>query len=249
MSVDDSRHAVYVVDDDESALLATCRLLRASGYTVKLFLSSGELLRQVFPDKPGCVILDLDMPQVTGLQAQDCLRQAGVLLPIIFLSGKGDVPSTAAAMRKGAVDFITKTASNEDLLAAVRSAIDRDLARRAETWRRAAMRARFDQISAREREVLLLVLQGKMNKETAALLGIDERSVKRHRTHFMRKLQVLSVAELIHLARDAGLGAEPPPPPVCQPPKPGQPSDCPVLTMPLRESQTDQARTCPLQPQ
>ena len=240
---------IYLVDDDESALQATARLLRASGYEVKPFVSPALLLRQKLPDDPGGLLLDLDMPQVSGLQLQDCLRQAGVLLPIIFLSGKGDVPSTAAAMRRGAADFITKTATNEVLLDAVRQAIASDQARREAARQQAELSERFGRLTLREREVLLPVLQGKLNKETAVLLGIDERSVKRHRTHFMRKLQVESLVELIHLSQAAGLGSAPPAPPTCQPPEPGQPSDCPALTSPPTERQAAQPRTCPLQPQ
>ncbi|MEI8039848.1 MAG: response regulator [Verrucomicrobiota bacterium] len=238
---------IYLVDDDESALRATARLLRASGYEVKPFASPAELLGQVVPDEPGCMLLDLDMPQVSGLQLQDCLRQAGVLLPIIFLSGKGDVPATAAAMRRGAADFITKTATNEVLLAAVRRSIASDQARIESARQRAEFCARFDQLTLREREILLPVMQGKMNKETAALLRIDERTVKRHRASFMQKLQVATLAELIHLAHAAGLGVEQPKPPTCHPPEPGRRGHCPVLTMPMTEGQRAQPRTCPLQ--
>ena len=239
---------IYLVDDDESALLATGRLLRASGYRVLSFISPAELLGQIPPDAPGCALLDLDMPQMDGLQLQDCLRQAGVLIPIIFLSGKADVPAAAAAMRKGAADFVTKTARNEVLLAAVQRAIDQDRARLESARQRMEIRGRFDRLSLREREILLLVIQGKMNKETATLLHIDERSVKRHRTNFMEKLQVRSLPELIHLTHTAGLNTEPPAPPVCQPPAPGQPCDCPALKVLPAEARENHPRTCPLQP-
>lgn len=243
MSADHLPATIYLLDDDNTALLATGRLLRAAGYRVKSSLTAPEFFALLDPAGPGCVVLDLDMPQLSGLQVQACLRQAGVDLPVVFLSGKGDVPSTAAAMRKGAVDFIPKTASNEVLLEAVQHALAGDQLRRAQRHQKMELCARFDRLSNREREVLALALQGKMYKEIAAELGVDNRSIMRHRASFMKKLEVNSMVELIHLARDSEWGGKSPAPPVCRPAQPGAPPVCPALQPALTDQQK---RICPL---
>jgi len=199
---------VFIVDDDKSFLASVARLLRASGFLVNAFSSAADFLVQRPPEAPGCVVADLQMPGMTGIELQDALAKSANPLPIIFLTGQGDIPTSVAAMRHGAEDFLTKHAPKEELLAAVQRALERDVRDRTERQRRHELRARFDQLTRREREVLSHVLRGQLNKQIAADLGIDERSVKRHRTSFMTKLQVQSVAELAQLAMEAGIRNE-----------------------------------------
>lgn len=201
---------IRVVDDDASFRTAVSRFLRASGFPVKAFASGAEFLAQPDPDVPGCLLLDLEMPEGDGLALQDVLRKQDNPLPVIFLSGRGDIPRTVRAMRQGAEDFLTKECSGETLLETVRRAVARDLAERTRRAHRAEIRARFDSLSEREQEVLRHVVRGKLNKEIAADLGIHERTVKLHRTHITTKLQVHSVAELTRLVQESGLGERPP---------------------------------------
>jgi FixJ family two-component response regulator len=196
---------VRVVDDDASFLKGVARMLRASGVAVETFASAAEFLARPEPDVPGCVLVDLQMPGLSGLDLQEALAKAGRPMPVVFLSGHGDVPTTVRAMRRGAEDFLTKRAPKEELLDAVKRALARDARERAERARVEALRAPFAALTSREREVLAHVLTGQLNKQIAGDLGIDERSVKRHRTSIMTKLQVQSVAELTRLVQDAGL--------------------------------------------
>ncbi len=197
---------VFVVDDDPSHLASVGRLLRAAGLQAETFASAADFLRARSPETPGCVVADLQMPGMTGLELQEALVQSGFPLPVVFLTGKGDIPTSVRAMRDGAEDFLTKTAPMEDLLAAVHRALERDARDRAARESRQAMRRRFDRLTPREHEVLTHVLRGRLNKQIAADLGIDERSVKRHRTSLMAKLEVRSVAQLSQLALQAGFG-------------------------------------------
>jgi FixJ family two-component response regulator len=196
---------IRVVDDDASFLTAVARMLRASGFAVKTFASAAEFLARPELEVPGCVLADLQMPGLSGLDLQEALTKAGHVLPVIFLSGHGDIPTTVQAMRRGAEDFLTKRAPREELLEAVKRALARDARERAERARLEALRARFAALTPREREVLAHVLTGQLNKQIAGDLRIDERSVKRHRTSIMIKLHVQSVAELTHLVHEAGL--------------------------------------------
>ncbi len=195
---------VFVVDDDAAFLTAVERLLRASGYAVATFASAAEFLERRVPGAAGCVVADLDMPGMDGLALQTVLSDSDAPLPIVFLSGQGDIPATVQAMRGGAEDFLTKTAPKEALLAAIERALRRDARERGDRARRHALRSRFDRLTPREREVLTHVLRGRLNKQIAANLGIDERSVKRHRTSLMAKIEVGSVAELAQLAAEVG---------------------------------------------
>ena len=190
---------VRIVDDDASFLKAVARMLRASGLEVKTFASAAEFLAQPELDLPGCVLVDLRMPGLSGLDLQEALAKEGHKLPVIFLSGQGDIPTTVQAMRRGAEDFLTKRAPKKDLLDAVNRAIDRDARERAGRARREALRSRFAALTPREREVLQHVVQGKLNKEIAYDLGIHERTVKLHRTAIKTKLNVDSTAELTKL--------------------------------------------------
>jgi FixJ family two-component response regulator len=156
-------------------------------------------------DLKGCVVTDLMMPGMDGMALQESMRKAGNLLPVIFLSGHGDIPTTVEAMRGGAEDFLTKRAPKEDIIAAVRRALAHNEQQRAEEARLQALRRPFEFLTDREREVLLHVVQGKLNKQIAAELGIHERTVKLHRTHLTTKLQVHSVAELTRLVQEAGV--------------------------------------------
>jgi FixJ family two-component response regulator len=193
-----------VVDDDASFATGLERMLRASGYAVRCFTSAADFLARRPADAAGCIVADLLMPGMDGMALQQALAQSGDSLPIVFLTGHGDVPTSVMAMRRGAEDFLTKTASRDHLLDAIQRALARDARERHARARRRAMRARFASLTPREREVLSHVLRGRLNKQTAADLGIDERSVKRHRTSLMAKLGVASVAALTRLAVEAG---------------------------------------------
>lgn len=195
---------VHVVDDDASFLVALARLLKASGHAVQTYASAADFLAKL-DDGAGCVITDLRMPGMDGLDLQQALVRRTNLLPVVFLTGEGDIPTTVRAMRQGAEDFLTKRAPKEDLLAAVAQAIARNACLRAESARRNALQARFLSLTSRELEILRHVVSGRLNKQIAADLGINERTVKLHRTAITTKLQVHSVAELTRLVQSAGL--------------------------------------------
>jgi len=196
---------VFIVDDDTSFLQSVSRLLRAVGYTVQAFASASEFLARLAPGMSGCVVTDLQMPGMNGLELQAALRRSANPLPVIFLTGQGDIPATVNAMRSGAEDFLTKRAPKEELLAAVERAFQRDAQERQQREQLQSLRQRFDELSQRELEVLSHVVQGRMNKQIAADLNINERTVKLHRTNITRKLAVQSVAELTRLVDEAGL--------------------------------------------
>jgi FixJ family two-component response regulator len=191
------------VDDDASFRTSMSRLLRASGYAVRTYASASAFLSELTPDTDGCVIADLNMPGLSGLELQDALTRTGQSMPIVFLTGFGDIPSSVRAMRHGAEDFLTKLAPKEELLAAVQRALERSARERTRREYLREIRARMDQLSPREHEVLKYVVQGKLNKEIADALTIHERTVKLHRTAITTKLHVHSVAELTRLAIDA----------------------------------------------
>jgi FixJ family two-component response regulator len=190
---------IYLVDDDASYLTATARLLRASGFQVKPFGSAVEFLAALPPAPEGCVLADLQMPGMNGLELQAELARRAQPLPVVFLTGQGDIPSSVKAMRQGAEDFLTKLAPESELLNAIRRAVARGAVERAARDRQAAVRALLALLSPREREVLSRVVQGRLNKQIAAELGISERTVKLHRTSLTTKLGVPSVAELTKL--------------------------------------------------
>jgi len=200
-----SEPVVHIVDDDASFLAATSRLLRASGFAVKIFTSATALLAQREDDAPGCVLADVRMPGMNGLELQSALAQSRNPLPILFLTGHGDIPSSVSAMRDGAEDFLEKRAPKAQLLGAVRRALARDARERESRARQREVRARFDALTPREFEVLGHVVRGKLNKQIAGDLGIHERTVKLHRTAITTKLRVQSVAELTRLTDEAGL--------------------------------------------
>jgi len=196
---------VHVVDDEVSFLTAISRLLGASGFSVKTYSSAHEFLAQRDADAPGCVLADLQMPGMNGLDLQSALAQTPNPLPILFLTGHGDIPSTVQAMRGGAEDFLGKRAPKDKLLDAVTRALARDSREREARDRQHELRARFDLLTDREREVLSHVVQGRLNKQIAWDLGIHERTVKLHRTAITTKLNVQSVAELTRLTQQADI--------------------------------------------
>lgn len=195
---------VRIVDDDVSFLRAVARMLRASGFVVKTFASALEFLARPELDVPGCVLVDLQMPGLSGLDLQEALAKAGHMLPVIFLSGHGDIPTTVQVMRAGAEDFLTKLAPKAELIDAVKRALTRDASERAERARLESLRAPFAALTPRELEVLKHVVRGRLNKQIAYDLGIHERTVKLHRTAITTKLGVHSSAELTKLWMDVG---------------------------------------------
>lgn len=194
-----SKATVHVVDDDESFLRAVTRLLRAGGFEVQTFVSAADFLSQPLLSARGCVISDLHMPGMDGLAFHDAMIKAGYSMPVIFLTGNGDIPSSVSAMKQGAMDFLEKRAPKEQLFDAVSRALAREDAERSHRALKREVSTRFASLSDREKEVLAEVVRGKMNKEIAADLGIHERTVKLHRTAITTKLQVQSVAELTRL--------------------------------------------------
>lgn len=196
---------VHVVDDDASFLTAISRLLRAHGFCVRTYSSADDFLVYHDANTPGCVLADLQMPKMSGLELQLALEQTGNPLPILFLTGHGDIRSSVEAMRHGAEDFLEKVAPKASLLDAVRRALDRDSRERDARARKRELLARFRVLSERELEVLSHVVQGQLNKQIAGDLGIHERTVKLHRTAITTKLRVQSVAELTRLVQDAGV--------------------------------------------
>ena len=204
---------VYVVDDDPSFRTAVTRMLTAAGLSVQSYASGTELLAHLASDNAtqgsGCVLADLRMPGLDGLQLQRACMDAGVELPFVFLTGHGDVPSAVSAMREGAVDFLDKCAPQHALLSSLERALERGASARAARERHQQLERRFAALTEREREVLAHVVHGRMNKQIAAALDIHERTVKLHRSAITTKLGVRSVAELTTLARQAGLFEEP----------------------------------------
>ena len=196
---------VHLVDDDEGFLIATSRLLRASGFSTMTHSSAQEFLARRSADEPGCVVVDLRMPCVSGLDLQSYITHGQFPLPVLFLTGHPETASIVRAMRAGAEDLLEKSASKEVLLDAVRRALLRDSKEREERHHREQLRARFALITAREREVVSHLLCGRLNKQIAYELSIHERTVKVHRRAIMTKLRVRSVAALVRLIQDAGL--------------------------------------------
>ena len=211
---------IRVVDDDQGFRTAISRLLRAAGYQVREYASAGDLLLADEEQTPGCVLLDMRMPGPSGLDLQEALAKRERKLPIIFLTAYADVRMSVRAMKAGAMDFLAKPVKREALLSTVRAALDRDEERRASREHVHELRARYDALSPREREVLRHVVAGKLNKQIASAIGAAERTVKAHRAHVMAKMQANSVAELVRafdlLIASAGGTLEPDAPPAGQ---------------------------------
>jgi FixJ family two-component response regulator len=199
---------IHVVDDDASFRTAIARLVRAGGHEVRGYPSAVEFLAAPAGASPGCVLVDLHMPGPSGLDLQQALAKAEHPLPVIFLTGHGDIPTSVQAMRGGAEDFLTKPVKKDRLFAAIGRALARDAQERAQRARRRELRARFDALTPREREVLAHVVTGQLNKQIAGDLDASERTIKAHRANLMAKLEIHSVAELVRLAQEAGFGGK-----------------------------------------
>ena len=195
---------VHVVDDDESFRTAVSRMLRAAGYEVRAYPSAGDFLLEAPVAGPGCLLLDIRMPGPTGFELQVALATSENPLPVIFLTGRGDVAGSVRAMKAGAVDFLTKPAKRETLLAAIQAALSGDEERRAARAELRTLLARYAALSPRDREILRHVVAGRLNKQIAAAVGVSERTVKSHRAHIMETMQASSVADLVRAADRLG---------------------------------------------
>jgi len=196
---------VFVVDDDESMREALRSLLRSVKLRVETFGSAADLLRSKLPDVASCLVLDVRLPGLSGLDFQAELAKANIRIPIIFMTGHGDIPMSVQAMKAGAVDFLTKPFRDQDMLDAVAAALERDRNRRKDERQLSDLRARFEALTEREREVMGLVTAGLMNKQIAGELGLSEITVKIHRGHVMRKMAARSLADLVRMAEALGV--------------------------------------------
>jgi len=203
--MNDPAPTVYLVDDDVSVLRGLGRLLAAAGMKVAAFDSPREFLGRLDPAAAGCLVLDVAMPGLNGLELQQALATKGSVLPIVFLTGRGDIPISVEAMKRGAADFLTKPVDDEELLAAIRNAFERNRASRRAREERAQIEERLARLTAREREVLERVVTGRLNKQIAAELGTVEKTIKVHRAHVMQKMGVRTLAELVRLSGRAGI--------------------------------------------
>ena len=197
------KFTVYLVDDDAGVLKALSRLLRAKGYEVKSYVSPQEFLEQHDPAVSGCAVLDVSMPGLDGLELQRALTAGGSHRPIVFITGKGDVPTSVRAMKAGAIDFLTKPTKDTDLLEAVRRAEERDAEARRRLSELEVVQAKLRTLTPREREVLTHVVAGRLNKQIAADLGTVEKTIKVHRSRMMGKLGLRTVADLVRMAERA----------------------------------------------
>jgi FixJ family two-component response regulator len=203
-----SSPCVFLVDDDASVLKSLARLMRSARLNAMTFSSPREFLDKHDPHAAGCIVLDVAMPGLTGLQLQEELTCKGSGMPIIFLTGHGDIPMGVRAMKRGAIDFLTKPVNDEDLLKAIRIAIDADRVRREARAELDDIRQRLATLTPRENEVMRHVIAGELNKQIGAEIGAAEKTIKVHRGRVMEKMKVQSVAELVRIAEKAGVGKE-----------------------------------------
>jgi len=203
----ESQAVVFVIDDDESMRRSLATLLRSVGLDARVYSAPQEFMRAERPDAPACLVLDVRLPGQSGLAFQEQLAKEGIALPIIFITGHGDVPMTARAMKAGAVEFLTKPFDDQVLLDAIHAAIERDRAGRRDAASLAVLMARYEELTERERQVMKLVVTGRVNKQIAAELGLSLVTVKVHRGQVMRKMLAKPVAELVRMADRLGLPA------------------------------------------
>jgi FixJ family two-component response regulator len=197
---------VFLVDDDDALRKATSRLLGANGFRVRPFSSAEAFLAEYEPGESGCLLLDLHMPGQSGLELQRTLLDRGVALPIVFLTGHGDVPASVTAMKSGAIDFLQKPVEEERLIETLETALEHDQRARAERGDLDVLRRRLEDLTPREREVLVEIVTGKLNKQVALALDIAERTVKLHRSRVLEKMHADSLADLVRMAQRLGLG-------------------------------------------
>ena len=200
---------VFVVDDDPSVRRSIERLIQPAGFKVETFQSAAEFLRRQHPEGPACLVLDVRLPGLSGLDLQRELTNAGIDLPIIFITAHGNIPMTVRAMKGGAVEFLTKPFRKEQLLYAVRTAIERDRNTMKLRFELAQLRSRYDLLTPREREVFAFLVLGLLNKQIAGELATTERTIKFHRANIMQKMQAESVADLVRMAQKLGLPDSP----------------------------------------
>ena len=200
-----SEPSVFIIDDDPSARRGLTRLVRAAGMNAESFASAGEFLASGNSGGPGCIVLDVRMPGMTGPELQEELGRSDYCMPIIFISAHGDVPTAAESMKRGAVNFLTKPVDGDDLQEAIHEALARDAENRAQRAERGSVQERIKKLSPREREVMTYVIAGMLNKQIAGELGISEETVKIHRGRVMHKLGIGSVPELVRICETAGI--------------------------------------------
>jgi FixJ family two-component response regulator len=195
---------IYLVDDDESTLRSLGRLLRIEGFDTVLFASPSDFLQSLGQANAGCVIADLKMPEMSGIEMYEMMKRAGCILPVIFLSGQGAIPDSVMAMKRGAINFLTKPATREDILAAIEEAFRFQDAKQQEHSENAEIRRRFGSLTPREKEVCIKVTEGLLNKQIAGDLGITEKTIKVHRGRVMEKMAADSVAALVRMVARVG---------------------------------------------
>jgi FixJ family two-component response regulator len=198
--MDDPRPTIFVVDDDPSVRDAISNLLEAVGMQTRVFGSTEEFQRAIRPDVPSCLVLDMKLPGMSGLQLQKSLEHAGIRIPIVFIPAFADVSMTSKAMKAGAIEFLVKPFQKQELLAAIQEGLERDRAWREEQTEIAELRAKFEELTAREREVMELVASGLINKQVGAQLGLSEVTVKIHRGRVMQKMGAASLADLVRMS-------------------------------------------------
>jgi RNA polymerase sigma factor (sigma-70 family) len=201
---------IYVIDDDDSVREGVTDLLRSVGRTAHSFASTQDFLEAKRADAPGCIILDVRLPGPSGLEFQHMLHTLNIHLPVIFVSGHGDIPMSVRAMKSGAIEFLTKPINEQQLLDAVQAGVEYDRARRNEAKTSVRLRERLDSLTPREREVLTLVASGHRNKQIANTLGLSEMTVKVHRSQIMRKMRASSLVDIVRMADKLGVSTEAP---------------------------------------
>ena len=202
----ESEPTVFVVDDDPSICRSIERLIEPAGFKVMSFRSAAQFLTQGRPPTPACLVLDVRLPGLSGLDLQRELTNSGIQLPIIFITAHGDIPMTVRAMKGGAVEFLTKPFRAPQLLSAIRTALEKDRTMLKQQIESAQLHNRYDSLTFREREVLALLVRGLLNKQVAGELATTERTIKFHRANIMRKMRAESVADLVKMAQKLGLG-------------------------------------------